>query len=869
MSKIYKCLISAVLLVAVVLSAVVPTYATDVDDSGSAGISSDSGVTGSDSGSGSISGDSGTTDSGSGSVSGDSDTTDSAVIAGVIGDVFKDLLKYCLTPVTVNGGEDEIIAARNYMNSVWRSGGPSQGNYVDVTYQTMSDMVAELNMRGIPCTMQLSRGSAAGYYIRGSGKAPLCDGVAYMDISGRWLSNTAGQYFRSQKESTSTPSKPSTVTPSTPSTGTTPGSPGYVSKPTSTDEIDLLQQLIQYTRFGNEFLSIADQWLGLLDRHVLNIQYYCANLVEIGNNTIQGMGSLIDTLELHLPDLKYIKDISNSSDSMVAQISRLNASFSSFFKQFNSVIANGELSIDTTPLEARLDKLISMYRKVNGVVLDTAAINGNQIVDAVGGELQNPMVYGNSYIANQKIYFAHGIGLTLNGVYTLTKFKDSSGNAVQLRSVPLGTSIPSYISSDPVLLAGVWKSGSNYIISDTLDLTTGIYTKRVQQLVFTGTESGYGFRTRANGSVLYYRTYTGDGQLAAFCNYGHFVPYEGAIKPGADASTSVDGTSYTYANGMLCITSTTLTDLTGWTNWIKSRRTAGASLAFFYVDGSSSTFKVTPKDTGIRELLTIPEGNSTISVSRGARLTAKYETYDSYTMQADIIAAINNLQLGGGGSGGDLSGVTSRLDTIINMMQIETDDLTCDHVYKQEMTQDVTCILPGLMVSTCTKCGSTNSEIIDPLGHDWKCTDHVDGGAALSATYDVGDDVSLLTATGYDVYTCSRCGDTYNDYDGEGAPENSKFSIAELIAKLFAKLGKLAGSLLSFIINLFDKALTSVDEIITKFNTYTAQITGFGGDYPAWLGGLWAIFPADLQVALTFAVVCMALAVVGKKLFFS
>ena len=646
MNKIYKCLISAVLLVAVVLSAVVPSFATDVGDSGSGSVSSDSGVTGSDSGSGSISGDSGTTDSGSGSVSGDSDTTDSAVIAGVMGDIFKDLLKYCLTPVTVNGGEDEIIAARNYMNSVWRSGGPSQGNYVDVTYQTMSDMVAELNMRGIPCTMQLSRGAAAGYYIRGSGKAPLCDGVAYMDISGRWLSNTAGQFFRSQKESTSTPSKPSTVTPSTPSTGTTPSGPGYVSKPTSTDEIDLLQQLIQYTRFGNEFLSIADQWLALLGRYILNIQNYCANLVEIGNNMIQGMGSLIDTLELHLPDLKYIKDISNSSDSMVAQISRLNASFSSFFKQFNSVIANGELSVDTTPLEARLDKLISMYRKVNGVVLDTAAINGSQIVDAVGGELQNPMVYANSYVSDQKLYYANGMGLTLNGVYTLTKFKDSSGNVVQLRSVPLGTSIPSYISSDPVLLAGVWKSGSNYIISDTLDLTTGIFTKRVQRFTFTGAESGYGIRTRANGSVLYYRTYTGDGQLAAFCNYGHFVPYEGAIKPGADASTSVDGTSYTYANGMLCITSTTLTDLTGWTNWLKSRYAAGKALVFYYVDGSSSTFKVTPTDTGMRELLTIPEGNSTISVSRGVRLTAKYETYDSYTMQADIITAINNLQLG-------------------------------------------------------------------------------------------------------------------------------------------------------------------------------------------------------------------------------
>ena len=851
MSKIYKCLISAVLLVAVVLSAVVPSYATDVGDSGSGSISSDSGVTGSDSGSGSISGDSGTTDSGSGSTSGDMSTTEAGYPA-VVG-----VTNAAYTLGQLLGAKGNIIV----------DVGPNASSFnykVVIGYGSLSDICAEANGIGLTCSLYFN--PIQKVYVVRVHDSKLFGLVNAYGV----LANPNGYVYTAQPEtsggSTTTPSKPSTVTPSTPSTGTTPGSPGYVSKPTTSDEIDLLQRIVFYNQLAIEWSGILTGWLKLIHTRVQNIQYYCANLVEIGNNTIQGMGSLIDTLELHLPDLKYIKDISTTSTYIANQIGYFHSSFSRFATQFNNLTVNGALAIDTTPLEARLDKLISMYRKVNGVVLDTAAINGSQIVDAVGGELQNPMVYGNSYVSNSRLYFADGMGLTLNGVYTLTKFKDSSGNAVQLRSVPLGTSIPSYISSDPVLLAGVWKSGSNYIISDTLDLTTGIYTKRVQQLVLYGTESGYGIRTRANGSVLYYRTYTGDGQLAAFCNYGHFVPYEGAIKPGADASTSVDGTSYTYANGMFCITSTVLTDLDGWTNWMKTR---SAALAFFYVDGSSSTFKVTPKDSGIRELLTIPEGNSTISVSRAVRLTAKYETYDSYTMQADIITAINNLQLGGGGSGGDLSGVTSRLDTIINMMQIETDDLTCDHVYKQEMTQDVTCILPGLMVSTCTKCGSTNSEIIDPLGHDWKCTDHVDGGAALSATYDVGDDVSLLTATGCDVYTCSRCGDTYNDYSGEGAPENSKFSIAELIAKLFAKLGKLAGSLLSFIINLFDKALTSVDEIITKFNTYTAQITGFGGDYPAWLGGLWAIFPADLQVALTFAVVCMALAVVGKKLFFS
>ena len=210
----------------------------------------------------------------------------------------------------------------------------------------------------------------------------------------------------------------------------------------------------------------------------------------------------------------------------------------------------------------------------------------------------------------------------------------------------------------------------------------------------------------------------------------------------------------------------------------------------------------------------------------------------------------------------DLTDVVGRMDTIIDLLQNTAGDAACEHIYKQEMTTDATCTLPGLLVSTCSKCGDSYSEIVDPLGHDWKYTDHV----AAVTDPETGEE----TAAAYDIYTCSRCGDTYNDYSGEGAPEDySNTSISRLIVELFSRLGKLAGSLVAFVVNAFDKALTSVDNIISKFNSYTEQIAGFGGTYPAWLGGLWGILPVDLQVALTFAVVCMAVALVGKKLVFS
>lgn len=217
-----------------------------------------------------------------------------------------------------------------------------------------------------------------------------------------------------------------------------------------------------------------------------------------------------------------------------------------------------------------------------------------------------------------------------------------------------------------------------------------------------------------------------------------------------------------------------------------------------------------------------------------------------------------------GGSGGvtDLSEVTDRLDTIIDSIRSTPGDTECSHTYQQEATQEVTCTLPGLMTYTCSKCGDSYSEIVAALGHDWQCTDHVE---------EVKDEeTGEVIRSGYDIYTCSRCGDTYQDYSGTGAPEDySDTSISKLVVRLFSRLGTFAGKLIAFIIGLFDKALSSVDRVITRFNELTDQITGFGGDYPTWLSGFWEVLPQELQLALTFSVVCMAIGVVGRKLVFS
>ena len=235
----------------------------------------------------------------------------------------------------------------------------------------------------------------------------------------------------------------------------------------------------------------------------------------------------------------------------------------------------------------------------------------------------------------------------------------------------------------------------------------------------------------------------------------------------------------------------------------------------------------------------------------------QYNMLSGLSTRLDTI--IGNLP---GSSSSDLTSVTTRLDTIIEQLQTTSGESGCDHTYTQDVTQAPTCILPGLQVSTCSQCGDSYSEILAALGHDWLCTSHVEA---------VTDpDTGEVTQSGYDIYTCSRCGDTYNDYAGDGAPSDyGDTSLSKIIVKLFSKLGTFAGKIISWIIGLFDKMLSGLNDIITRFSDLTAQITGFGGDYPTWLSGFWGILPQEFQLALTFSFVCVFIGVIGRKLFFA
>lgn len=455
--------------------------------------------------------------------------------------------------------------------------------------------------------------------------------------------------------------------------GTTNGFVLGSKSPTSTTNIDNSTTIHQQTVVNKTYISTivgsADKTVASINKGLENILKWLDVLSDgielmirhqdLTNTILHWMAvnvyDLMHTIaeidlivaEAGVEQLKSLNRIDSAirgiSSNQMSLISVLNEHLSSVTSQLGSVIRNGQLQVNTSPLEARLDKLISMYSKVNSVVLDTASVTGGQITGAVGGELKDVVFWGNSTVASLHLYSSPDINYTLNSAATHIPFTDPSGNTIVLRSVPLGSSIPSYISNDPVLLAGVWLSGSTYNISDTLDISTGVYTQRIKELSLTGSESGYGVRTRSNGSVLYYRLYTGDGQLAARSSHFTFVNFDSTLSSNGATSQSIRDCTFTYANGMFCLASTSFTTVAQWTAWLKSHYNAGHPFTLYYVDGAASTWTATPVSTDNRMTIAIPEGNSTISADL-LRITGKYETYDSYAQTADIISGIGRTE---------------------------------------------------------------------------------------------------------------------------------------------------------------------------------------------------------------------------------
>ena len=459
-----------------------------------------------------------------------------------------------------------------------------------------------------------------------------------------WLCNGNGGRYRTAVESTDEPS--STVnnfnqTIINNSSGSASGSTGSPYVSSSWQEKELLGKIYEKLWFINEWLQITKDWVKEVNYNVKNVN------TNINNNVVPALVAINKNLSSMLTDtVSRLSSIQSASWASVDAENRILSTLTGIGNQLGSVIRNGQIQVNTSPIEARLDKLISMYSKVNSVVLDTASVNGGQITGAVGGELKDVVFWGDTGMSSNEFLTPGSLWYRLGpnvGNTTPTTLDDS----IVLRSVNLGSTIPSYIANDPVLYAGVWRKGTDYIISDTYNASTGEYVQRVDCVDL--------------GSLSWSYISQGDNSRW-FCSSlpAGFLEHDDISTPGPLNSPRLTNASYSslfhhtsdvcyshaYGREVLCFYSSYLDDA----SIDVSSRLSGFLLMYPRTPVVASYTPVT---------IAIPEGNSYIS-SYNVRITGKYETYDSYTQTADIITAINNIppvDL-------DLTPLSSRLDTL-------------------------------------------------------------------------------------------------------------------------------------------------------------------------------------------------------------
>lgn len=614
----------------------------------------------------------------------------------------------CLSVITISYAAAPSFAATKWCTPPTGFGGGSRVIPSDtiVSYSDLRDYRIAVNQ-------WLSEGQYSGFH----GTASLTyTGSFYFiqlvqDGNVYWLCNSSGGRYRTEAESStgdsSTTTVPSTTAPSASKNEGTDRDSTTVTDPTtpsdSTTELNALNRLIKLT--VTQIKSIQGVWRTNINMY--NIQVKLRRLmwdtIDGINNVTTGIYKQVDLLTGYLPRLDDIYNrlfnIQSASWASVDVENRIYSGVAGIGSRLDSIITNGEVQINTTPLEARLDKLISMYSKVNAVVLDTAAINGSQINDAVGGELEDVMFWGSSLKSGGQFVYADPLTYTLNDVQTTVV-------NVPLRGMVLGTSIPSTIDdTDEILMAGVWQGpNGKYYVSDTYNAVTGEYVQRLRSITYDGSE-GWKMTAKSDGmNMFWYRDksiedVSGGRDAMASASWLGYKNYDSTFYNQANAAAASKN-KFTLAGQAfrIVVSADDYPDVASWISYLSAN-----PLTFFYVL-SAPTDSGAAVDLPVVTMLdpttiAIPEGDSTISAFR-ARITGKYETYDSYTQTADIITAINGIPVYD--DSGIVDAITNLETTLSNPAATVTADLT-----------EVTSRLDTLIENSASKIENTTINITE------------------------------------------------------------------------------------------------------------------------------------------------------------
>ena len=557
---------------------------------------------------------------------------------------------------------------------------------VTISYDSLADLVYYCNEHGLSTT--LAYNSALSVYVGFVSDSALdvkkfrvaslhgllgsVDGKVYVaerENSGGTVNNT---YNYNQ-----TIINPPSVAP-----GTTPRPGGTVSSVVTDRELQeriyhSVDSLYQYMSLMIDWLRFVDQDISRIYKH-LNDNVVPA-LEAVNNNIISFKNSAVSSLRVACSVLSDSYDV---QFNLLGVARSIYSNVSGIASHLDSVISNGVVQVGSASLEARLDKLISMYSKVNSVVLDTASLSSNRIKAAVGGELEDVIFWGASSLTDKKFIVSDGT-FTLNGVqYQIP---------VRPLGFTIGTSVPaSFDMANSDLMSGVWRynDGGTYRLSDTYNAATGEYVRRVGVVTYDGSEDWK--MVAKDGCYLFYLSdpafsYT-NGDIFSLSSHFNYVPYNSAFSGNVSDSAIAYNYKFTVFAGKVIIICRS-SSVAAWKTWLKQQVAAGTPWTIWYQDVPTTTVLD-------RSTIAIPEGDSTITCDR-VRITGKYETYDSYTQTADIIAAINGIPVFDDSAvvdaianlenalskpsatvTADLTEVTTRLDTLIENSASKVENVT-------------------------------------------------------------------------------------------------------------------------------------------------------------------------------------------------
>lgn len=807
-------------------------------------------------------------------------------------------------------------------------GGGSRANPVDTVlpYSDMASLLSSVNSG-------LKSGAYSGF--TGKARISYTGSFYFitlvMDGDTYWLCNGSGGRYRTEPENITTDS--TTTTPSTNAPTTTPstteagnGANGtYIpTHSAASNDTGLLRQIAQYTHEIWFWADLINDNLRDVRRYLFMVYSNVGRFVDGMNNITKGIYRQIDLLSGYLPRLDDIYNrlfqIQSAAWASVDVENRLLYSLEGLASNISGVIVDGAVKVTSSPDPAVAEAITGIQNTLTSVISNgKVLVDNSDVVSAlytdfasVMGILESvdtgsldptvkfPALTGLIAVSTGTYELVHRIGFGIDDVVSAIQSIPAFDDTDIITAIQ---SIPAY--DDSALVSAVTT------ISDQITEQFGEYDSTYSFPNFSSSGQSAANNKTVSGVLPSAFTSINPGtRQLLYSPSGTLILPKRVLYNGGGDCKNVYCTPYihqTYGLGYrleflfrfsriqntprtetVQFPQVSFTDYSGETLTlyghsgtvrVSPHRDTVSSYLYYFPrwdasgnwlgwSGQNDTFQFSSSsyEPSKRVYLTPPEsGTYYIYCNSDTAIPVVYASRFTGFLQSQtdrVVNAVGSIPAPTDYTS-QLTAVTGRMDDILAQLQSTSGSATCEHTYSQHMEQEATCILPGLMISTCSKCGDSSSEIVDPLGHDWQCTSHVDA----VTDPDTGEE----TSSAYDIYTCSRCGDTYEDHTGTGAPDEdySNTTISQLVVKVFSKLGTFAGKLLGSVVHLFDKAVNAVDDLASKFNDYVEQIKGFGENYPIWLSGFWGIIPAELQVALTFAVICMALGVVGKKLFFS